>query len=666
MSYYAEMPPILWEPTKQFSENAHLTHYIRWLGTQKGKHFADYHELYHWSVEHLEDFWESIWEYFDVIAHTPYRSVLTEVVMPGAKWFAGSTLNYVEHIFRMRNDAHPAIIFASERHAPIEISWQELTSQVASMASYLKSLGVKKGDRVVAYLPNIPEATIAFFATASIGAIWSSCSPDFGVNSVVDRFSQIEPKVLFAVDGYSYNGKEYDKMEAVASMTAKLPSVEKVILVPYLQQEPVLFDFDKVVLWNDTFTNHSQLEFTPVPFDHPIYILYSSGTTGIPKAITHSHGGNLLEHLKYLHFHNDVHPGERFFWFTTTGWMMWNFVQASMLAGASIVLYDGSPGFPDLNRLWKLSEEVGIHHFGTSAPFLLACMKQALQPGSKFNLSQMRSIGSTGSPLPPEAFSYVYEHIKNDVWLCSMAGGTDVCTAWVGGNPLLPIFKGEIQCRCLGAAIEAWNESGIPVVNEVAELVVTKPMPSMPVFFWGDEDFQLYKRSYFDVYPGVWRHGDWITLTSRGTVIIWGRSDATLNRQGVRIGTAEIYRAIDKLPQVSDSLIVNLELPAGQDYMPLFVVLKEGEKLTEELISTIKTTLRSECSPRHVPDDIIQVSDIPYTISGKKMEAPVKNILLGKPIEKAVNKDSMRNPESLEFFIDFRKHLQHISESTSH
>lgn len=661
MSNPKKVPPVLWTPSEAFINSSHLFHYKQWLKTHKGLHFDDYHAMHRWSVEKLEDFWESIWEYFSVISHAPYEAVLRERIMPGARWFEGSTLNYAEHVFRKRNDQYPAIIFASERQDPMEITWEELTSQVASMARWLKEQGIQKGDRVVAYLPNIPEATIAFLASCSIGAIWSSCSPDFGVNSVVDRFAQIEPKVLFAVDGYTYNGKPFDKLGAIKELIQRLPTLQKVVLVPYLHDDPTLTDRQKTLYWNDTFHAASTLAFTPVPFDHPIYVLYSSGTTGIPKAITHSHGGNLLEHLKYLHFHNDVHPGERFFWFTTTGWMMWNFVQASFLAGATIVLYDGSPGYPDLNRLWQLTQDAGITHFGTSAPFLVANMKAGIQPSSQYDLSTMRSIGSTGSPLPPEAFDYVYDHIKKDVWLCSMAGGTDVCTAWVGGCPMLPIYEGEIQCRCLGAAIESWDEQGRPLIDEVGELVVTQPMPSMPVFFWGDENFEKYRSSYFEMFPGVWRHGDWITLTSRGTIIIWGRSDATLNRQGVRIGTAEIYRVVDNIPGIRDSLIVSLELPGGRDYMPLFVVLEEGTALDQTLISTIKNALREACSPRHVPDEIIAVPEVPYTISGKKMEAPVKKILLGKPVEQVATPESMRNPHALGFYIDFRKYIEQLS-----
>jgi acetoacetyl-CoA synthetase len=654
----SDQPKLLWTPSESFQEQSNLRKYMDWLRTRKNLDFTDYQSLWKWSTDNLSEFWESIWEYFNIVSHSPYQKVISDTRMPGAKWFEGSTLNYAEHIFRQKHADQTAILFRSERHPLVDISWDELHSQVASMRHYLQSAGVGKGDRVVAFLPNIPEATIAFLAACSLGAIWSSCSPDFGLKSVVDRFKQIEPKVLFTVDGYQYNGKAYDKSDTVVQLIEAMPTVEQVVLLPYLNPQIDDREIPRSILWNDTFrADAPELSFDPVPFDHPIWVLYSSGTTGIPKAITHSHGGVLLEHYKYLAFHNDVHPGERFFWFSTTGWMMWNFVQAALLMDATIVLYDGSPGYPDLNGLWQLCEDTGISHFGTSAPFLVACMREGLQPETTNDLSKLRSIGSTGAPLPPETFDWIYQAIKPDLWLCSMSGGTDVCTAFVGGCPLEPVYAGEIQCRTLGCAMESWDDNGYPLTDEVGEMVVTKPMPSMPVFFWNDPENKRYQDSYFDLFPGIWRHGDWLKITPRNSLVILGRSDATLNRQGVRIGTAEIYRSLNKIDDIKDSLIVNIERPNGDHYMPLFVVLQEGVDLDDELIGKVKKQLRSDCSPRHVPDELIEIQEVPYTISGKKLEAPVKKILIGIPVEKAANKDSMRNPESLDFFIEFGKRL---------
>ncbi len=649
---------LLWAPTEAFKQSSRLNAYKHWLGETHELHFENYEQLWRWSIDHIEDFWKSISDYFEVIFHSSYTRVLSSRDMPGSKWFEGAKLSYSEHIFRNYNENQTAIVFGHESGSVDHISWKDLKSKVASLASYLMDLGVTKGDRVVAFLPNVPEATISFLAVNSLGAIWSSTSPDFGIDSVVDRFSQIEPKVIIAVDGYYYNGKSFDKSEIIKGIVSALPTLEKVIVLPYISPDIGQFPSEFVnlnTIWQDS---PSELTFEAVDFNDPIWVLYSSGTTGLPKPIVQSHGGILLEHLKYMAFHNDVRKGENYFWFSTTGWMMWNFVHGALLMGCTIVLFDGSPTYPDFNALWQFSEKAGIHHFGTSAPFLVASMKNGIVPKSNNDLSSMRSLSSTGAPLPPEAFDYVYDAIKHDVWLCSMAGGTDVCTAFVGGCPEYSVYSGEIQCRALGVSLFAYNDEGFAVEDELGEMVIDKPMPSMPIYFWNDPDNKRYKASYFEDFPGKWRHGDFIRINSKTHgLVIYGRSDATLNRHGIRIGTAEIYRAVNKIEDVEDALIVNLEQEEGKHYMPLFVKMKAGNKLSEAIKSKINTQLKTEYSPRHVPDEIIEVADIPYTISGKKMEAPIKKILLGMPLEKSINFDAMRNPESVEFFIEFAKSL---------
>jgi acetoacetyl-CoA synthetase len=567
--------------------------------------------------------------------------------MPNAKWFAGGSLNYAEHIFGNKTDERPALRFYNET-GNLDLSWDDLEQQVIAMQSWLVSRGVGQGDRVAAYLPNIPEAIVCFLAANGLGAVWSCCSPDFGVETVIERFAQIEPKVLIVCDGYRYNGKPHDRLAVASQLRTALPTVKSVALVPYLNSTVTLPD---TALYSEICGGdraQKNIIFTPVPFDHPIWVLYSSGTTGRPKAITHSHGGVLLEHLKYMAFHNDAKAGENFFWFTTTGWMMWNFLQASMLVGAVPVLFDGSPSYPSLDRLWEIAGELPLHHFGTSAPYLTACMKRGLEPKNIANLSALRSIGSTGAPLPPEAFDWVYDSIKEDIWLCSMSGGTDVCTAFVGGVPNRPVRRGMIQGRALGCALHAFDEAGTQVQGELGEMVITQPMPSMPIYFWNDPDNERYRASYFADYPGQWRHGDWIKIEADGQLIIQGRSDATLNRKGVRIGTAEIYRVLDQIPGLADSLVLNLERPDGSDYMPLYVVTPDG--LTDELKTAINHELKTQCSPRHVPDVIILAPDIPYTLSGKKMEVPVKKILLGMDVSKSLNRDAVRNPAALDWF----------------
>lgn len=647
---------VLWRPDANFIKKSNLQRYTWWLEVTYGLKFKDYHELWAWSKDNLSLFWKSIWDYFAIKSYSEYSEVVQYKQMPDVSWFAGATLNYSEHIFRQRSPHRPALCFKSERHDLQIISWEELEWQVRAVATYMKNWGIGPGDRVVAYLPNIPQTIVCFLAANSLGAIWSCCSPDFGVPTVIDRFSQINPKIFIAVDGYQYGGKTFSRLSEVTLILEALPSIEQTIFIPYLNPDQPAPG--QMCPWSSLINNSyaDPLHFTPVSFDHPIWILFSSGTTGQPKAITHSHGGVLLEHLKYLTFHNDVHPGENFFWFSTTGWMMWNFLVGSLLAGSSAVLYDGSPGYPDLDVLWKLAEDVPIHHFGTSAPFLMACMKANLHPAEHHNLSALRSIGSTASPLPAEAFFYVYQHISSQVWLCSMSGGTDVCTAFVGGCPTLPVYPGHIQCRALGCDLHAYDEHGNEVTGKQGEMVLEKPLPSMPIYFWNDPTGQKYLGSYFEFYPGTWWHGDWITVYEDGSVTIEGRSDATLNRKGVRIGTAEIYAALSALPSVQDALILNLEQQNGDDYMPLFVVLNPAEQvLSAEIKTEILQHLRTQCSPRHVPDDIFVVKDIPYTLSGKKMEIPIKKILMGKEVSRIINKDAVKNPAALDFFLGFAK-----------
>src|SRR5947207_4635920 len=649
---------LLWEPSEELKQQATLTRYMQWLEREKGLYVRDQEELWHWSVSHLEDFWASIWDFFSVKASRPYTSVLADRKMPGAQWFGGAELNYAEQVFRNASVGYPALLFQSERHPLRAVSWEELSRNVGSVANALRALGVKPGDRVVSYMANLPETVIAFLACASIGAVWSSCPPDFGTSSVIERFQQIEPKVLFAVDGYPYNGKEFDRRSVLSELQQALPTLHTTVLLPYLSKDTDTEGETSMVLWHDFLSSDTTLTFEQVPFDHPLWVLYSSGTTGLPKAIVQGHGGIVLEHLKSVGLSLDLKPGDIFFWYTTTGWMMWNILVGGLLVGTTILLYDGSPAYPTLNMLWKLAQESGMTFFGTSAGYITSCMKAGLEPGTNYDLSKLRAIGSTGSPLPPEGFGWVYEHVKRDIWLASISGGTDVCSAFVRGSVLLPVYAGELQCRALGAKVEAFDEQGHPVINEVGELVLTEPLPSMLLYFWNDPGNTRYQESYFDVYPGVWRHGDWIKITLRGSAIIYGRSDSTINRQGIRMGSSEIYRVVEALPEVLDSLIVGVELPGGKYYLPLFVVLREGVELDDALTAKIKQQLRTNVSPHHVPDEIIAIEEVPRTLSGKKLEVPVKKLLMGMPIEKAISMDALNNPQAMEYFIEFAQKMR--------
>ncbi len=642
----SEEPELLWEPTPERVAKTTLTRYTEWLGAERGLSFGSYDELWRWSVDDLEAFWSSIVEFFDVRFSAGGDVVLGDRSMPGTEWFPGSEISYAEHMFRGKDDDAVAIRHRSEVRPELgEWTWGRLRSETARVAAGLRALGVDEGDRVVAYMPNIPETVACFLACASIGAVWSSAAPEFGARSVIDRFAQVEPKVLLAIDGYRYGGKDFDRSEIVERVASEIPGLTKVVRLGYLDGTG----------WEEGFLgpDDAELEFAPVAFDHPLWVLYSSGTTGLPKPIVHGHGGILLEQLKKINLHVDAQRGDRVFWFSTTGWMMWNFLVGVLLSEASIVLFDGHPGHPSLDTLWDLAAESEMTTFGTSAAFVASCMKGDVEPaGGGRDLGALRAVGSTGSPLAPEAFSWIYDKLGTDTWLFSTSGGTDLCTAFVGGVPTLPVYLGELQAPSLGADVQAWDPDGNALVDEVGELVIAHPMPSMPIFFWGDEDGERLRESYFEMYPGIWRHGDWIKITSRGTAVIYGRSDSTINRGGVRMGTSEIYSAVLDVDEVVDALVVDLPREGTDGWMPLFVVLRDGVSLDDDLVAEIRRRVREDCSPRHVPNEIRQISEVPRTLSGKILEVPVKRILTGTPPDQAASRESLANPAALDYFVD--------------
>jgi acetoacetyl-CoA synthetase len=642
---------VLWEPTSGTIERAKITAYSRWLEGRVDSAPTNFPELWRWSVEELEDFWESMWIYYGVRSTTPYVTPLEHRSMPGARWFPGATLNYAERVFEGRDSSRIAIISKTEETTNQSLSWGQLRSKTAAFSESLRELGVGRGDRVAAYLPNVPEAVISYLACASIGATWSSCAPDFGTTSAVDRFKQIAPKVLIATEGYSYRGKWNNKKEVVGEIISAIPSIQKVVSVGEGKDSP-----GGALHWDDLAArpSSSKFEFEGLPFDHPLCILYSSGTTGLPKPIVHGHGGILLEHLKTLGIHNDLGPDDRMFWYSSTGWMMWNYLVSSLALDSTVILYEGDPFYPDADALWSLADSTDMTFLGASAAYVGALMKSGVEPASTHTLRHLRGFGSTGSALSSDAFEWIYGHVKPDIWLASVSGGTDLCTAFVGGCPILPVRSGEIQCRNLGADVAAFDAQGREVVGEMGELVIKQPMPSMPLFLWGDASGERYNESYFSVYPGIWRHGDWIQVNPDGSCIIFGRSDATIKRMGVRMGTSEIYRVVESIPEISDSLVVDMEFLGGRSYMPLFVVIRQGKDF-EAVRNDIRGRIRKELSPKMLPDDIIVVDEVPRTLNGKKLEVPIRRILLGADPSKVYNPGSLKNPRSMEFFIEFAK-----------
>ncbi len=656
---------VLWEPSAEAVKRARVTDYRRWLATRgvslgepatRGASVdalaRDYHRLWQWSVDEPAAFWGSLWDYFDVLGERGDGPAMAGGPMPEADWFPGATLNYARNALRTAlTDPSRTAVIARGEEGGATLTYAELAAEVARVRAGLVAMGVTKGDRVAAFLPNIPAALIGLLATASLGAIWSSCSPDFGPHSVIDRFAQITPKVLLATGRYRYGGKEFDRRPSVEAIAAALPGLAAVVMVGGEAEATPAIPGVATVAFDDLPGSPGEApEYTDVPFGHPLWVLYSSGTTGLPKAIVHSHGGIVLEHLKALCLQQDLGAGDVFFWYTTTGWMMWNYLAGGLLAGAAIVAYDGSATHPGTDALWRMAAATGVTYFGTGAPYLMTCAKAGLSPGRELDLAALRGIGSTGSPLPPEGFRWVYEQVGAGLQLGSFSGGTDLCTGFVGPSPLLPVRAGIIAGPCLGARVEAYDAAGRPVTGEVGELVITGPMPSMPTGFWNDPGGERYRASYFDAYPGVWRHGDWIMMLPDGGCVIFGRSDATLNRGGVRMGTSEFYRVVERLPEIADSLVVDTGQLGADGRLILYVVLAPGHELDDGLVTRLKAALRAELSPRHVPDEIHQVPGVPRTLSGKKLEVPVRRILLGTPVAEAADPDALANPEVLALF----------------
>uniref|UniRef100_UPI0018D126B9 acetoacetate--CoA ligase n=1 Tax=Streptomyces clavuligerus TaxID=1901 RepID=UPI0018D126B9 len=636
---------------------ARITRFQAWAAEHHGAPaHGGYPALHRWSVDELDTFWRAVTEWFDIRFATPYETVLADTAMPGARWFPGATLNYAEHALRAaaeRPDA-PALLPVDETHEAAPVTWAELRRQVGALAAELRALGVRPGDRVSGYLPNIPQAVTALLATAAVGAVWTSCAPDFGARSVLDRFQQVEPVVLITVDGYRYGGKVHDRTGTVAELRRELPTLRAVVHIPLIGTDTP----DGALDWAAVTAGTAEPRFEQVPFDHPLWVLYSSGTTGLPKAIVQSQGGILLEHLKQLSLHCDLGPEDRFFWYTSTGWMMWNFLVSGLLTGTTVVLYDGSPGHPSTGAQWSVAERTGATFFGTSAAYVMACRKAGVHPARDHDLSRVACVATTGSPLPPDGFRWLHDELAAagpERWIASVSGGTDVCSCFAGAVPTLPVHIGELQAACLGTDLQSWDPHGNPLVGEVGELVVTRPMPSMPIRFWNDPDGSRYRDSYFEMFPGVWRHGDWITLTERGSVIIHGRSDSTLNRQGVRMGSADIYEAVERLPEIRESLVIGVEEAEGGYWMPLFVQLAEGATLDDALRDRIKQIIREQLSPRHLPDDIIEIPAVPHTLTGKRLEVPVKRLLQGTPLTKAVNPGSVDDAALLSFYEDLAR-----------